>query len=80
MEKNRLKKSFHTFNDLIDQGKQIIISSNKSPVELSDLDEKLRSRLGGGLVVDFLPMNFKLRMDILIKKLVKLKLIFHMKF
>ena len=32
---------FHTFNDLIDQGKQIIISSNKSPVELSDLDEKL---------------------------------------
>jgi chromosomal replication initiator protein len=59
---------FYTFNDLINQGKQIIISSNKSPVELMDLDEKLRSRLGGGLVVDFLPTDFNLRMDILIKK------------
>ncbi len=67
---------FHTFNDLIDQGKQIIISSNKSPVELSDLDEKLRSRLGGGLVVDFLPMNFKLRMDILIKKIGQIEISF----
>ena len=60
---------FYTFNDLINQGKQIIISSNKSPVELMDLDEKLRSRLGGGLVVDFLPTNFDLRMDILNKKI-----------
>ena len=59
---------FYTFNDLINQGKQIIISSNKSPVELMDLDEKLRSRLGGGLVVDFLPTNFDLRMNILNKK------------
>jgi chromosomal replication initiator protein len=60
---------FYTFNDLINQGKQIIISSNKSPVELMDLDEKLRSRLGGGLVVDFLPTNFDLRMNILNKKI-----------
>ncbi len=60
---------FYTFNDLIDQGKQIIISSNKSPVELIGLDEKLRSRLGGGLVVDFLPTNFDLRMNILNKKI-----------
>ena len=65
---------FYTFNDLINQGKQIIISSNKSPVELIDLDEKLRSRLGGGLVVDFLPTNFDLRMDILNKKVDFLKL------
>ena len=59
---------FYTLNDLINQGKQIILSSNKSPVELMDLDEKLRSRLGGGLVVDFLPTNFDLRMNILNKK------------
>ena len=59
---------FYTFNDLINQGKQIIISSNKSPFELTDLDEKLRSRLGGGLVVDFLPTDYKLRMKILRKK------------
>ncbi len=65
---------FYTLNDLINQGKQIIISSNKSPVELMDLDEKLRSRLGGGLVVDFLPTNFDLRMDILNKKVDFLKL------
>ena len=65
---------FYTLNDLINQGKQIILSSNKSPVELMDLDEKLRSRLGGGLVVDFLPTNFDLRMDILNKKVDFLKL------
>jgi chromosomal replication initiator protein len=65
---------FYTFNDLINQGKQIIISSNKSPFELIDLDEKLKSRLGGGLVVDFLPTNFELRMNILNKKVNQLKL------
>ncbi len=59
---------FYTFNNLIDDGKQIIISSNKSPVELIDLEEKLKSRLGGGLVVDFLPTNYELRLDILRKK------------
>ena len=59
---------FYTFNNLIDDGKKIIISSNKSPVELIDLEEKLKSRLGGGLVVDFLPTNYELRLDILRKK------------
>ena len=60
---------FYTFNDLISQGKQIIISSNKSPVDLTYLDERLKSRLSGGLVVDFLPTNFKLRLEILKKKI-----------
>src|SRR6056300_780783 len=60
---------FYTFNDLINLGKQIIISSNKSPFELSDLDEKLKSRLGGGLVVDFLPTDYDLRFSILKKKI-----------
>jgi chromosomal replication initiator protein len=65
---------FYTFNDLIDKGKQIIITSNKPPIELTDLDEKLQSRLGGGLVVDFLPTNFDLRIDILNKKVQSLSL------
>lgn len=65
---------FYTFNDLIDKGKQIIITSNKPPIELKDLDEKLQSRLGGGLVVDFLPTNFDLRIDILNKKVQSLSL------
>ena len=59
---------FYTFNDLIDQKKQIVITSNKPPIGLLDLDEKLKSRLGGGLVVDFLPTDFDLRLDILNKK------------
>ena len=59
---------FYTFNDLINQGKQIIISSNRSPVEILHLDEKLKSRLAGGLAVEFLPTNFELRLNILKKK------------
>ncbi len=59
---------FHTFDDLINQGKQIIISSNKSPLDLLYLDEKLKSRLAGGLVVDFLPTNYELRLSILKRK------------
>ena len=65
---------FYTFNDLINQGKQIIISSNKSPVDILHLDKKLKSRLAGGLVVDFLPSNFELRLDILKKKVEVLNL------
>ena len=60
---------FYTFNDLISDGKQIIISSNKSPVELLTLDERLKSRLAGGLVVEFFPTNYELRLNILKKKL-----------
>lgn len=59
---------FYTFNELINQGKQIIISSNKSPVDLLSLDERLKSRLSGGLVVDFLPTSYELRLQILKKK------------
>ena len=65
---------FYTFNDLINEGKQIIISSNKSPVDLLYLDQKLKSRLAGGLVVDFLPTNYELRLGILKKKVEVLNL------
>ena len=66
---------FYTFNDLINQGKQIIISSNKSPLDILHIDEKLKSRLAGGLVVEFLPTNFELRLNILKKKTEALNLI-----
>ena len=59
---------FYTFNDLINQGKQIIISSNKSPIDILHLEERLKSRLAGGLVVEFLPTDFELRLNILKKK------------
>lgn len=58
----------HTFNALLDQGKQVIIAAEKSPAEMEGLDERLRSRLGWGLVVDIQPADLKLRHEILARK------------
>ncbi|MBI3441559.1 MAG: chromosomal replication initiator protein DnaA [Proteobacteria bacterium] len=59
---------FHTFNALIDQNKQIIISADKSPSDLDGLEERLRSRLGWGLVADIHPTTYELRLGILEQK------------
>ncbi len=56
---------FHTFNTLVDRGSQIVISSDRSPSELSGLEERIRSRLGWGLVVDIHPSTYELRLGIL---------------
>lgn len=56
---------FHTFNALIDQGKQIIISADKSPSSLDGIEERLRSRLGMGLVAEIHPTTYELRLGIL---------------
>ncbi len=56
---------FHTFNALVDQNKQIIISADKSPGDLSGIDERLRSRLAWGLVADIQPTSYELRLGIL---------------
>ncbi len=64
---------FHTFNALVDNNKQIIISSNKPPSDLDGLDERLRSRLGGGLASNILPSDYNLRLNILKKKCELLK-------
>ncbi len=56
---------FHTFNALIDQNKQIIISSDRSPNELEGIQDRLKSRLGWGLVADIHPSNYDLRLNIL---------------
>ena len=56
---------FHTFNALVDQNKQIIISADKSPSDLAGLDERLRSRLAWGLVADIHPTTYDLRLGIL---------------
>ena len=55
---------FHTFNALVDAGKQIVISSDKSPSEL-DVEHRLRTRLGGGMVADIHATTFELRVSIL---------------
>lgn len=55
---------FHTFNALVDQNKQIIISADKAPSDLTGLDERLRSRLAWGLVADIQPSTYDLRLGI----------------
>ena len=60
---------FHTFNELVDQNKQIVISADRSPSDLEDVEERIRSRLGWGLVVDIHQTDFELRLGILEAKL-----------
>ena len=54
---------FHTFNSLIDQRKQLIISADKSPQDLEGIEERMRSRLGWGLVADIHPLTYELRLE-----------------
>ena len=56
---------FHTFNALVDQNKQIIISADRAPGEIKDLEERIKSRLQSGLVVDLHPTDYELRLGIL---------------
>ena len=56
---------FHTFNALVDQGRQIILSADKSPSDLEEIGDRLRSRLSSGLVADLHPTTFELRLGIL---------------
>lgn len=59
---------FHTFNALVDQNHQVIISADKSPSDLPGLEERMRSRLGWGLVADIHPTTYELRLGILQSK------------
>lgn len=59
---------FHTFNALVDQNRQIVISADKSPNDLEGIEERMRSRLGWGLVADLHPTTYELRLGILQSK------------
>ena len=59
---------FHTFNALIDNGKQIVISADRAPGEIDGLEERIKSRLAWGLVVDLHPTDYELRLGILQSK------------
>ena len=59
---------FHTFNALVDQGRQIVISADKSPSDLEGIEERLRSRMACGLVADIHATTYELRLGILQSK------------
>ena len=60
---------FHTFNSLMDKGSQIIISSDRSPTKLERVQDRLKSRLAGGLVVDIDSPDLELKIKIIKKKI-----------
>ena len=59
---------FHTFNALIDKGSQVIISSDRPPNKLSRIQERIRSRFAGGLVIDIQKADYDLRLKIINSK------------
>ncbi len=59
---------FHTFNALVDQNRQVVISADKSPNDLEGMEERMKSRLGWGLVADIHPTTYELRYGILQSK------------
>jgi chromosomal replication initiator protein len=64
---------FHTFNALIDKGSQIVISSDRAPIKLTKIQERIKSRFSGGLVVDIQQSDFDLRLNIIKSKINEIK-------
>ena len=67
---------FHTFNALIEKGSQVVISSDRPPSNLDKIQERIRSRMAGGLVIDIQPPDLDLRIKILKSKFEEIKLNF----
>ena len=62
---NTQEEFFHTFNAVVDAGRQIVVSADKSPSDLSGIEDRLRTRLGCGMVADLHATTFELRVSIL---------------
>ena len=59
---------FHTFNELLDKGSQIVISADRAPNKLARIQERIKSKFSGGLVVDIQKPDQELRKKIVTKK------------
>ena len=64
---------FHTFNSLMDKGSQIIISADRTPMKLDRVQERIKSRLAGGLVVDIEIPDLELKTNIIKKKIIEIE-------
>tara|TARA_X000001036_G_scaffold352068_1_gene333151 strand:+ start:3098 stop:4495 length:1398 start_codon:yes stop_codon:yes gene_type:complete len=64
---------FHTFNSLMDKGSQIIISADRTPMKLDRVQERIKSRLAGGLVVDIASPDLELKTKIIKKKIIEIQ-------
>lgn len=64
---------FHTFNALIDNNKQMVISCDRSPTDLDNIEDRIKSRLGWGLVADVHATTYELRLGILQSKIEQIK-------
>ena len=62
---NTQEEFFHALNNMLSRGKQIVLSADKAPQELDRIEERLKSRLSGGLVIALQPIDFNLRLGIL---------------
>ena len=67
---------FHTFDALIEKGSQIVISSDRPPSDLDRVQERIKSRMSGGLVIDIQPPDLNLRIKILKSKFEEIKINF----
>jgi len=64
---------FHTFNSLMDKGSQIIISADRTPMKLDRIQERIKSRLAGGLIVDIDAPDLELKVKIINKKIIEIQ-------
>ena len=64
---------FHTFNSLMDKGSQIVISADRTPMKLDRVQERIKSRLAGGLVVDIDSPDLELKVKIIKKRILEIE-------
>ena len=67
---------FHTFNALLDKGSQVILSADRAPNKLSRIQERIKSRFAGGLVVDIQKPDYDLRSKIVKQKIEELNIFY----